>query len=48
MGTSNPAALRQMATHREISTLLAEVREDTKAIRDVITPLEDPAPEYNI
>lgn len=48
MGTSNPAALRQLATQREISTLLAEVREDTKAIRDVITPTDVPAPEYNI
>lgn len=48
MGTSSPAALRQLATQREITTLLAEVREDTQAIRDVITPPSDPAPEYNI
>lgn len=48
MGTSNPAALRQLATQREIKTLLAEVREDTQAIRDAISPSPDPAPEYHI
>lgn len=48
MGTSNPETLRQLATQREISTVLAKVKQDTEAIREALGTASDPPPEFTI